>query len=137
MSGKYVTEEFKEVHHKDWKKNNTGKGKLETLKEQYRSEARWRKAIQHIKENGELEGSPRDIGMLIKEIKKDVTDEEKENIKTHLWSLFGDDFLREAVNGFPQWYKEELMKGNIDAESSDMQGSTSVGEDNLGEEASS
>lgn len=113
MSAKYVTEKFKEVHQKDWKKNNTGKGKLETLKSQYRTEARWHKAIQHLKENGQLEGSPRDIGALIKEIRKDLTDEEQENIKTHLWSLFGDDFQRSAVDGFPQWYKEELLKGNV------------------------
>lgn len=115
MAGKFVTEKFKEVHNKDWKKNNTGKGKMEMLLSQYKSEARWNKAIQHIKENGELEGSPRDIGNLIKEIRKDVVEEEKESIKAHLWALFGDDFQRAAVDGFPQWFKEKLLKGEIDA----------------------
>lgn len=114
MSGKYVTEKFKEVHNRDWKKLNTGKGKWEALKEQYLSEARWNKAIQHLKENGTLEGSPRDIGNLIKEVKKDITDEEKENIKDKLWNLFGDDLLKHSVKNFPQWYKEKLVKGEID-----------------------
>lgn len=115
MAGKFVTEKFKEVHNKDWAKNNTGKGKMEMLLSQYKSEARWNKAIQHIKENGELEGSPRDIGNLIKEIRKDVVEEEKESIKAHLWALYGSDFQYAATNGFPQWYKEKLLKGEIDA----------------------
>lgn len=117
MAGKFVTEEFKEVHEKDWKKLNTGKGKLEVMKAQYKTEARWHKAVQHIKEAGNLTGSPKDIGALMKEVKDDITAEEKENIKNQLWSLYGDDFLREATNGLPQWYKEELAKGNINVES--------------------
>lgn len=115
MAGKFVTEEFKEVHNKDWKKLNTGKGRLEVMKSQYKSEARWKKAIQHLKEAGILTQSPADIGALMKEVKEDITAEEKENIKDQLWSLLGDDFLREATNGLPQWYKEQLAKGEVDA----------------------
>lgn len=113
MSGKFVTEKFKEVHTADWKKLNTGKGKLDAIMDQYLSEARWQKAINHLRERGELDGSPRDIGPLIKEIQADVIEEEKEHIKAQLWSLFGDDFTRRAISGFPQWYKEELAKGNV------------------------
>jgi hypothetical protein len=115
MAGKYVTEEFKEVHQKDWKKLNTGKGKLEVMKAQYKSEARWRKAVQHLRDDGLLTGTPKDIGPLMKEVKADVELEEKENIKNQLWSLFGDDFLREAQTGLPQWYKEQIVKGEADA----------------------
>jgi len=113
MSGKFVTEKFKEVHTSDWKKFNTGKGRLEDLMAMYRTDARWHKAVQHLRENGELEGSPRDIGNLIKEVKKDVSEEERDNIKEKLWEIYGDDFLKSATNGLPQWYKEELAKGNI------------------------
>lgn len=113
MSGKYVTEEFKEVHNKNWKKENTGKGKLEVAKLQYKSEARWNKAVQHLRDDGTLDGSPKDIGPLIKEIRKDIIEEEKEAIKAELWSIFGNDFLAEATNGMPQWYKEKLVKGEI------------------------
>jgi hypothetical protein len=117
MSGKFVTEEFKEVHNKDWKKLNTGKGKLEAMKEQYVSEARYQKAVNHLRENGVLTGTLKDIGPLMKEAKADIVAEEKENIKNQLWSLFGEDFLREATRGIPQWYKETLAKGEIDASS--------------------
>ena len=115
MAGKYVTEKFKEVHRSDWKKSNTGKGKFEAMSEQYATPARYRKAIQHLKERGELEGTPRDIGKLIKEVKEDITAEEKENIKTQLWAIFGEDVLRTAARGLPEWYKEELLKGEVDA----------------------
>ena len=111
MSGKYVTEEFKEVHIKNWKKENTGKGKLEVAVSQYKTEARWNKAIQHLRDSGELTASPKDIGPLIKEIKRDVTEEEKENIKDQLWNIYNDQFLRAATDGFPQWFKEKLVKG--------------------------
>lgn len=114
MSGKYVTEKFKEVHRADWKKLNTGKGKFEAMADQYKTEARWNKAIQHLRDDGTLEGSPRDIGNLIKEIKRDITDEEKENIKTQLWAIFSDDVLRNAVREFPEWYKEQILKGKVD-----------------------
>lgn len=111
---KYVTEKFKEVHEKDWKKLNTGKGKFEALKGKYRSEARWSKAIMHLRERGELEASPRDIGNLIKEIKHDLSEEEKENIKEELWKMFSNDIMRSATAGFPEWYKEQLAKGEIE-----------------------
>ena len=113
MSGKYVTEAFKEVHHKNWKAENTGKGKLEVAKSQYSSPARWNKAIQHLRDAGSLEGSPKDIGPLIKEIHKDITEEEKENIKNELWAIYGKEFVAAATQGFPQWYKEKLVLGEI------------------------
>lgn len=114
MSGKYVTEEFKEVHVKNWKKENTGKGKLEVAMAQYKSEARWNKAVQHLRDNGELTGTPKDIGPLIKEIRRDVTEEEKEAIKATLWSIYQNDFLATATNGFPQFYKEQILLGRIE-----------------------
>lgn len=113
MSGKYVTEEFKEVHTKDWSKLNTGKGKFEVLKENYRSEARWRKAVQHLRERGELTGTPKDIGALIKETRVDIETEEKENIKDVLWAIYKEDILKYSVFGLAQFYKESLVKGEI------------------------
>lgn len=114
MSGKYVTEEFKEVHGANWKAENTNKGQLAVAIGKYKSVARWNKAVQHLRDAGNLSGSPKDIGLLIKEVRRDVEEEEKENIKDILWKIYGDKFLHEAGSGLPQWYKEELVKGNID-----------------------
>ena len=69
LFGKYVSEKFKEVHAKEWKNQNPAGGDiLDLLTARYRSEARWQKAVQHLTERGELEGSPRDIGKLFKEV---------------------------------------------------------------------
>lgn len=113
MAGKFVSEKFKEVHEKDWSRLNTGKGKFDLLKDKYHTEARWHKAIMHLKERGEFDGSPRDIGPLLKEIKVDIETEEKENIKNELYSIYKDDILRYATLGFPEFYKEQLAKGNL------------------------
>lgn len=112
MSGKYVTEAFKEVHIKNWKKENTGKGKLEVAISQYKSEARWNKAVQHLRDDGNLTGTPKDIGGLIKEVREDIIAEEKEHIKDQLWDIYKNDFLQSASNGLPQWYKEKLVLGD-------------------------
>lgn len=114
MSGKYVSEAFKEVHNKDWTKLNTGKGKFDVLKDNYRSEARWNKAVQHLSEAGTLERSPRDIGSLIKEVMRDIQEEEEANIKEQLWNIFGKDILANATNGLPQWWKEKILLGETD-----------------------
>lgn len=111
MSGKYVTEAFKEVHQKDWSKLNTGKGKFDVLKENYRTEARWNKAIQHLRDRGELTDSPKDIGLLLKEVYTDIEEEEKENIKDQLYSIYKSDIMKYATFGLAQWYKEKLVKG--------------------------
>ncbi len=111
--GKYVREEFKERHKTEWKKRFTSKGKLELFIESFKSEARWQKAVQHLKELNKLENSPRDIENLMEEIDNDILEEEKENIKEGLFEIFKDDILRKSKQGFAEWYKKELLKRSI------------------------
>jgi hypothetical protein len=113
MSAKFVSEKFKEVHRNNWKNEFTTRGKWESYKESFRTEARWLKAIQHLKEKDELEFTPRDIGKLIKEILRDIIEEEKENIKDFLWKEFGEELLRNAIKGFPEFYKRYLIEQNF------------------------
>lgn len=113
MSGKYVSEKFKEVHGKNWSKEKTSKGKLETFFSGYRSEARWEKAVQHLRDAGKLAVEPRDIGNLIKEIQNDITEEEAESVKDFLWNNFKGELMRKATAGFPEWYKKKLLAGDL------------------------
>lgn len=113
MAGKLVSEKFKETHREKWGKENTSKGKWETFKESFRTDARWEKAIQHLQEKGLLQNAPQDIGNLIKEVKTDIENEEIDDIKAFLWREFGDDILRKAVAGLPQWYKERLVQNQF------------------------
>lgn len=112
LMAKYVAEEFKEVH-----KSNThfqSKGDKIYLKLlEYRTEARWLKSIQHLREDGKLENSPRDIGMLLKEINLDIISECKEEICEFLWKTYKED-MRVFTYGFPEFYKQYLAKEMFD-----------------------
>lgn len=115
LMAKFVSESFKEVHKSDWKISNPGNADiLQIITTKYTSQARWNKSIQHLKERGELDNSPKDIGNLIKEVQNDIKSECKEDIKEELWSWAKDKILRGAVRGLPEWYKEELVKSQFD-----------------------
>lgn len=111
LIGKFVSEAFKEVHAAEWKKENpTTMDVVSALIDSVRTPARWNKAIQHLKERGTLEGSPRDIGNLIKEVQADVEKECVPEIQQRLWEYARHHILRGCARGLPEWYKDELMK---------------------------
>lgn len=112
MAGKYVSEAFKEKHKGEWKGEHTSQGRWEKFKEVFRTEPRWHKAIQHLRDNGLLEQAPKDIGSLLKEIQRDITEEEQVNIKEFLWDYFGQELLRHSVKGFPEFYKRYLVENS-------------------------
>ena len=105
--GKYVSELFKEKHVKEWKKGTT-KDVVQNLILELKSEARWRKAVQHLKEEGKLEGSLKDIGTLFREVPADILKEEKEHITEELFKHFWPQIQRAVTGGLAEWYKEEL-----------------------------
>lgn len=105
---KFVSEKFKEVHasNPDWTPN---KSKLELLLERYKSEARWEKAVQHLKERGEYQGEPRDIDKLMKEIHSDLVTEERENFKEELYQIYQKDWKNVSTRGMPEWFKGDYL----------------------------
>jgi len=111
LMGKFVSEAFKEVHARSWKIDNPQSGDvIQNLIETYHSPARWQKALIHLKERGLIEDSPRDIGLLMKEVWPDIEKEEKEAIKDRLYAWAQDRIRRGVTAGLPEWYKEELLK---------------------------
>jgi ATP-dependent RNA circularization protein (DNA/RNA ligase family) len=112
LMGKWVSEAFKEVHRKTWKMDNPTKYDIiEQIVKTYNTEARWRKAVQHLTEDGKLLGEPKDIAALIKEIQADVKKDAEEEIKQALFDFAWKKINRGIVRGFPEWYKQELMEG--------------------------
>lgn len=110
LMGKFVSESFKEVHAAEWKASNpTRTDIVERLIDTLRTPARWNKAIQHLRERGEIEDSPRDIGKLIKEAQEDIEKECMELISAKLaeWAL--PQIRRGVVRGLPEWYKDALV----------------------------
>lgn len=111
MMGKLVSEMFKEVHSKEWKTTNPDKGDVVMqLIANLKSDARWNKAIQHLRDGGLLTNSPRDIGPLLKEIGTDVLKEEEEMIKASLFKWAWPQIQRGITAGFPDWYKQRLLE---------------------------
>lgn len=109
--GKYVSESFKEVHSGEWRKNNpTGKDIAQQLIEKYRTPARWQKAVQHLRESGDYDGSPRDIGNLMREVGQDVMRECEGEIKDILFEHYWKQIQRGITVGLPEWYKQELAQ---------------------------
>jgi hypothetical protein len=114
MSGKYVSEKFKEVHRGRWGKEENKKSRLEMFFQSFRTEARWEKAVQHLRDTGKLEWQPRDIGTLIKHVHSDIAEEEKDAVKEFLWKEFSGQLNRTATVGLPQWYKDKLAENSFD-----------------------
>jgi len=114
LLGKYVSEAFKESHSKNWKNSNpTGKDFIGRLGDEYKADARWEKAIQHLKERDELTNSPKDIGALLKEIQADVKIECEEEIKEKVWKWAWPHIQRSIIRGFPEWYKKRLLNSQF------------------------
>lgn len=106
---KHVNPKFQEANTEGWKRDSR-KGRLESYLERFGTEAAWRKAVQHLDEAGELTHTPRDIGPLIKELSRDLEDEQSADIKDRLWEIFKRDILKAHGRGFPEWYKDQLAE---------------------------
>lgn len=108
LMGKHVRESFKELHHREFKAQ--GKHIIQKIGESLHTEARWLKAIQHLKEQGKLSNSPKDIGPLLKEISTDIFEECVDDIKEALFNAHWKMICKIAAKGFPEFYKEKLAK---------------------------
>lgn len=111
LMGKYVSEAFKEKHGGDWKKRNpTQNDVVLQIIDEYSTEARWRKAIQHLMEQGEIEGVVQDIPVVLREVAKDIHDEDGEAIKERLFKHFWKHISRGVTRGLPEFYKAWLLE---------------------------
>lgn len=114
MVGKFVSEAFKEVHAAEWKAANPKGGDIiDALIAQYRTPARWAKAVQHLREAGSLDDSPRDIGTLFKEMPADIEKDAEADIKQKLYEWAWPKIRRGVCHGLPEWYKERLLEAQF------------------------
>ena len=112
LMGKYVSEAFREVHSREWVKDNPqGKDIVALLTAKYLSDARWAKAVQRLTEAGNLKNEPADIGPLIKEVQADIEAECSDEIAAQLLAWALPNILRGSIKGLPQWYKTKLLEG--------------------------
>lgn len=117
LIGKHVSEAFREVHRGDWKERNPGQTDILTrIIAQYKTPARWNKAIQHLRDDGKLEHSPKDIGALIIEAKDDLFKECAGEIRELLFQWAWPQIARGVVAGLAEHYKQHLLERQFASE---------------------
>jgi hypothetical protein len=110
LMGKFVREDFKEMNAKNFRTENPKQGDVvQIIGQSLRTEARWQKAVIHLRERGEIERDPRDIGKLLKEVAVDIEKECVDDIKDRLYRWALPQIRRIATAGLPEWYKTQLM----------------------------
>lgn len=111
LMAKFVSSVFKEKHDKTWgKKIKSGKDIVGMVTAMYATENRWQKALQHLRESGQIYGEPKDIGALVKEVQADVMSECAEEIGAMLLRHFNTPISRGLIKGLPEWYKRILAE---------------------------
>jgi hypothetical protein len=133
LIAKLVCEEFRELAGvKQWIQ---GPGITTQLGDALRTDARYFKALQHLRENCvEFKNTPEDIPMLAEEVKRDIVDEELdmildrlwdaerskykksvksvEEFKMELWETHKNPILKKATSDIGVWYKALLAARN-------------------------
>jgi hypothetical protein len=107
LTAKWVSDAFKELKPRNPKAGGPGEF-VQSLINSLRTEARWLKAVQHLREGGALRGENSDIGPLCREVQKDILEEEQAWIKEKLFKEFSKEIIKGSVNGFAQWYQAKL-----------------------------
>lgn len=117
LMGKYVSEAFRELHIGEWRKENPTRGDvIDKLVEELSTPARFEKAVLHLREEGKISDSVKDIGAIIAEVKKDLAKECDDYVKTRLYRAFADTLFRRAAQSIPQWYKDRLLVQQFEQE---------------------
>ena len=109
LMAKYVSEAFKEK----MDPSHTAKPEgtiVEQILAECGKEAIWAKAVQHLRDAGQLVGDPKDIGKLVTEIKSDFEAERGEEIRSRIAKFYFSEVIGGVLTGFPQWYKEKLIE---------------------------
>lgn len=111
---KIVRQEFKEQNSSNWKDEHpTSQDIVKRLIETYRTEARWRKAVQHLRDAGELQGEMKDIPLLMKEVSADVLKECKDEIVERLFAYAWPKIMKGITRGLPEWYKTQIDSNKL------------------------
>src|SRR3990172_1111217 len=105
LKGKFVAPRFQEIMH-----NRPPRAPRESpvvdLGRKYCSEARWEKAIAHLRDAGKIgpEAANSDIGLIIREVQRDVIEECGDEIRQELFTAYAKELRGAWISGLPEWY---------------------------------
>lgn len=102
---KHVRSSFKEKHTGTRKEKGS---EVYALFDQWRTDARWTKAIQHLRDAGHLKGRMSDMPFLIEEVGRDIEEEDGPVIREALWALYRKKFRSHVTSGLAPFYKAWL-----------------------------
>jgi hypothetical protein len=114
LMGKYVSSAFRELNKTSPARKVPGKEIRDELAVRFCTEARWQKAVQRLRESGELQGETRDIGALIRTVSQDLEEECADEIMDALYQWARKRVLASATRGLADWYREQLAKAQFD-----------------------
>lgn len=107
MVAKIVSDRFRE---KKKRKVSPRTGVEHQIADALSTEARWQKALAHLREEGKLTGSMRDVGPLMREVNLDILEEEEDWIKGKLFKSYWGQISRAVTRGLPDWYRSILIQ---------------------------
>ena len=115
LLGKFVSEAFREVHKQEWTKDNpTQTATVALIAAKYTTPARWAKAVQHLRDTGVDTDTVKAIGPCMASIPADVLKECREEIMDDLFKAFWPEIRRRVSAGFPEWFKDQLMRAQFE-----------------------
>lgn len=107
---KYVRSEFKELNDKEWNKHPEKQSIMDVIASAVNREAIFRKAVQHLIEDGKSTGRMQDMKDLIPLVYDDLENEYKTVIADVLYQKFEKEVRTVLVRGLPEYYKDYLYK---------------------------
>lgn len=107
MCAKFVSNEFREVA-KQKPVRMPGDDPFAPVIAQFGTQARWLKAVQHLRDAGELENSPKDIPKIIREVQTDTIEECGTDICTAAMAIAKPKIYRGIVLGLGDWYIKRI-----------------------------
>jgi hypothetical protein len=108
LKGKFVAPRFQEIMH-----NRPPRAPKESpvvdLGRKYCSEARWEKAIAHLRDEGKVgeQLEHKDIGTIIREVQRDIIDECGDEIRQELFNAYAKELRGAWIQGLPDWVQKQ------------------------------
>jgi len=108
LMAKYVSPKFKEMNGSNARVKNTV-DIVAGIAKKFNTVARYEKAVQHLREDGQILDDMTDIGPLMRELNSDFENECVDDVKDMLYKNYRKKIMRGVTNGFPEWYKARLL----------------------------